>query len=105
VRAHGRRGDVLLVLSTSGASANVLAAAGAARDAGLEVWGLTGRAPNPLAAVCDEVLAVDAPTTATVQELHLVALHIVCGALDRAVAATARRPRTARMAAARGEGR
>ncbi|HEV8153612.1 MAG TPA: glycosyltransferase [Solirubrobacteraceae bacterium] len=105
VRAHGRHGDVLLALSTSGASANVLAAAGAAREGGLEVWGLTGRAPNPLAAVCDEVLAVDAAETATVQELHLVALHVLCGALARAVAATARRPLAARAAAGRGERR
>jgi type III pantothenate kinase len=103
VRAHGRRGDVLLALSTSGSSSNVLAAAEAAREAGLTVWGLTGRAPNPLAAMCDDVLAVEAASTATVQELHLVALHVVCGALDRAVAAAGRRPRAAR-AAARSEG-
>jgi type III pantothenate kinase len=103
VRAHGRRGDVLLALSTSGASVNVLAAAEAAREAGLAVWGLTGRAPNPLAAMCDEVLAVEAASTATVQELHLVALHVVCGALDRAVAAAGRRPRAAHAAARRGE--
>jgi phosphoheptose isomerase len=82
VRAHGRPEDVLVVMSTSGRSPNVVAAAVAARDAGLAVWGFTGPAPNPLSDVCDEVLAVDAPTTATVQELHLVALHLLCAALD-----------------------
>ena len=87
VYAHGRRADVLVALSTSGTSANVLAAAEAARDCGLTVWGLTGPGPTALAERCDETLEVDAPTTATVQELHLVALHAVCGALDRAVAA------------------
>ncbi|GAB3958237.1 hypothetical protein GCM10027614_75360 [Micromonospora vulcania] len=47
VRAHGRPGDVLLLLSTSGTSPNLLAAAGAARAAGLTTWALTGPAPNP----------------------------------------------------------
>ena len=90
VHAHGRHGDVLVALSTSGASANVLAAADAARDRGLTVWGLTGPGPTALAERCDETLEVDGPTTATVQELHLAALHAVCGALDRAVAAATR---------------
>ena len=47
------------------------------------VWALTGPRPNPLAEEASECCAVDAPYTATVQELHLVALHILCGALDR----------------------
>src|SRR5690606_26172326 len=56
VRAHGRPGDVLMLLSTSGASANLLSAADAARAAGLRVWALTGPAPNPLMAGSDESL-------------------------------------------------
>ena len=64
VRAHGRPGDVLLLLSTSGPSANLLAAAHAARDAGLRCWAFTGPAPNPLAEACDEVLAVAVRRTA-----------------------------------------
>jgi D-sedoheptulose 7-phosphate isomerase len=83
VRAHGRPGDVLVAMSTSGSSPNVLAAAAAARDAGLTVWGFTGALPNPLADLCDETLHVDAPTTATVQEMHLVAVHLLCEALDQ----------------------
>jgi glycosyltransferase involved in cell wall biosynthesis/phosphoheptose isomerase len=87
VRAHGRAGDVLLALSTSGASPNVLAAVHAARDAGLETWALTGPAPNPLAELCDEAVSLDGlGGTATVQELHLVAIHVVCAAVDREVA-------------------
>ncbi|MGV9500398.1 D-sedoheptulose-7-phosphate isomerase [Streptomyces sp. NPDC003642] len=85
VRAHGRTGDVLILLSTSGASANLLSAADAARAAGIRVWALTGPAPNPLLAGSDESLCVDAPTAATVQELHLVAVHMVCAAFDAAV--------------------
>jgi D-sedoheptulose 7-phosphate isomerase len=86
VRAHGRTGDVLIVLSTSGRSANVLAAASAAAECGLEAWALTGPAPNPLAEACDDALCVDAPHTATVQEIHLVAVHLVCAAFDQALA-------------------
>ncbi|MEV5439977.1 SIS domain-containing protein [Streptomyces sp. NPDC052682] len=85
VRAHGRPGDVLMLLSTSGASANLLSAADAARAAGVGVWALTGPAPNPLAAGSDEALCVAAPATATVQDLHLVAVHMVCAAFDAAL--------------------
>lgn len=85
VRAHGRAGDVLLCLSTSGASKNVLAAARAAARLGLGTWALTGPAPNPLAATCAEAVTVDAPSTATVQEVHLAAIHMLCAAVDEAV--------------------
>ncbi|GGZ32449.1 D-sedoheptulose-7-phosphate isomerase [Streptomyces poonensis] len=85
VRAHGRPGDVLVLLSTSGASANLLSAADAGRAAGLRVWALTGPAPNPLAAGSDETLSVEAPSPATVQELHLVAVHMLCAAFDAAL--------------------
>ncbi|MGD9483256.1 SIS domain-containing protein [Streptomyces sp. TRM70308] len=85
VRAHARRGDVLMLLSTSGASANLLTAAEAARQRGVAVWGLTGPEPNPLAAGSDEALSVDAATAATVQECHLVVVHMVCAAFDGAL--------------------
>ncbi|MGV9212531.1 D-sedoheptulose-7-phosphate isomerase [Micromonospora sp. RB23] len=83
VRAHGRPGDVLLLLSTSGVSGNLLAAAHAARDAGLTTWALTGPAPNPLADACDEVLAVPSADTQVVQELHLVTSHLICEYLEK----------------------
>jgi D-sedoheptulose 7-phosphate isomerase len=89
VRAHGREGDVLVVLSTSGRSPNVLAAVAAARDCGLTTWALTGRAPNPLAEACDDAVVVDAPYTATVQEVHQVVVHLVCASMDVAVGASA----------------
>ncbi|MES4891623.1 SIS domain-containing protein [Streptomyces sp. NPDC096012] len=83
--AHGRPGDILMLLSTSGASANLLSAAERAHGLGMTVWGLTGRAPNPLQLGSDEALCVDARVSATVQELHLVAVHMLCEAFDRAV--------------------
>ncbi|WP_420706501.1 D-glycero-beta-D-manno-heptose 1-phosphate adenylyltransferase [Streptomyces albus] len=82
VRAHGRPGDVLLLLSTSGTSSNVLAAARAGRELGLTVWALTGPAPNPLADAAGQAVCVDAPEVATVQECHLVAVHLLCAAVD-----------------------
>lgn len=89
VRAHGRPGDVLLALSTSGRSANVLRACAAARDGGLVVWALTGPGPNPTAEAADEAVCVPAPATATVQEVHQVAVHLLCAAVDLAVGADA----------------
>jgi D-sedoheptulose 7-phosphate isomerase len=87
VEAHGRPGDVLVLMSTSGSSRNIVAAAERGRACGLTVWALTGPRPNPLADAADEALCVDATFTATVQELHLVALHIVCAALDKELGA------------------
>ena len=86
VRGHGRPGDVLVALSTSGRSPNVLAAVEAAEDAGMTTWGLTGAPGNPLAAACDDALCVDSPHTATVQEVHQVAIHLLCAAFEGALA-------------------
>ena len=89
VQAHGRPGDVFLGMSTSGRSGNVLAAMEAARAGGLTVWAFTGPGPNPMADAADEALAVDAAATATVQEVHQVALHLLCAAVDLRVGADA----------------
>jgi D-sedoheptulose 7-phosphate isomerase len=82
VRAHGRPGDVLVALSTSGASRNVIAAVKAAHDVGMVTWALTGRSPNELAGMCHDAICVDAAATATVQEIHLALIHGLCMALD-----------------------
>jgi D-sedoheptulose 7-phosphate isomerase len=87
VEAHGRPGDVLVLLSTSGRSSNVVSAARRAREHGVTVLAMTGPAPNPLAAAADDAVCIDSPWTATVQECHLVALHLVCAAFDAAVLA------------------
>jgi D-sedoheptulose 7-phosphate isomerase len=83
VRAHGRRDDVLLLLSTSGNSRNLLAAARAGAEAGLRCWAFTGPRPNPLADQCAEVLAVPTTNGQVVQELHLVAVHVLCEYVDQ----------------------
>ncbi|MGF6835707.1 D-sedoheptulose 7-phosphate isomerase [Paenarthrobacter sp. TE4293] len=85
VRAHGRSGDVLILLSTSGRSPNLLKAVRAARERGIATWALTGAGPNPLAEACDQAVTVDA-IPANAQEGHLIAVHAVCRAFDAEVA-------------------
>ncbi|WP_018214903.1 D-sedoheptulose-7-phosphate isomerase [Salinispora vitiensis] len=96
VHAHGRPGDILLLLSTSGRSQNLLQAARAGHQVGLRCWALTGPAPNPLAGLCHETLAVPAPDGQIVQELHLVTSHLLCEYAEQALpvvlAATAGTP-------------
>jgi D-sedoheptulose 7-phosphate isomerase len=87
VRAHGRLGDVLLTMSTSGQSTNVLAATDAARAIGMTTWCLTGGRMTALERNSDECVTVASSSTATVQEVHQVALHILCETLDREIAA------------------
>ncbi|RKQ93905.1 D-sedoheptulose 7-phosphate isomerase [Solirubrobacter pauli] len=82
VRGHGREGDVLLALSTSGRSPNIVGAVEAANALGLRTLALTGPSDNPLADVADDAVCIESPHTATVQELHLMAIHLVCAAFD-----------------------
>jgi D-sedoheptulose 7-phosphate isomerase len=82
VRAHGRPGDVLLLISSSGRSPNLLAAADAGTELGLHTWAFTGPVPNPLAQRCTDTLAVPSPDSQVVQELHLVAAHLLCEYVD-----------------------
>ncbi|PZE39436.1 SIS domain-containing protein [Curtobacterium sp. MCPF17_031] len=84
VRAHARAGDVVVLLSTSGKSPNLLAAAAAARDAGARSIAMTGALPNPLASAVDDVIAIDGPS-ANVQEAQLVLVHALCRAMEPAL--------------------
>jgi D-sedoheptulose 7-phosphate isomerase len=85
LRALGRRGDVLLAISTSGNSGSVLEAVRAAREIGVRVVALTGNGGGKLAALlAAEDVHVCVPHTRTVriQEVHLLALHCMCDAID-----------------------
>jgi D-sedoheptulose 7-phosphate isomerase len=78
VQAHGRAGDVLLAISTSGSSANVLAAARAARAQSMSVIALTGRADAPLAALAQVTICTPGGRYADrVQELHIKVIHLL----------------------------
>ena len=82
VRALASRGDVVLGLTTSGRSENVLRALDAARERGAFAVGLTGTPHAHLADHCDLLLAVPSSKTARIQEAHIVILHAVCEILD-----------------------
>jgi D-sedoheptulose 7-phosphate isomerase len=78
VEAFGEPGGVLLAISTSGTSANVVAACERARKDGLKVIGLTGAGGGRMADLCDVLLAVPATETPRVQEVHVVMYHYIC---------------------------
>lgn len=78
VAGLGKKGDGLLVLSTSGTSRNILNACEAARQAGMQVFSFTGRSGDDLVAMSDIGLKVPDTDSARIQELHLLAIHCVC---------------------------
>jgi D-sedoheptulose 7-phosphate isomerase len=81
----GARGDVLLGISTSGKSPNVLRAFAAARDRGLTCLGFTGATAGPMQAATDLLLAAPSTKTAIIQQIHIVAAHVVCALVERAM--------------------
>jgi D-sedoheptulose 7-phosphate isomerase len=85
VRAHGRKGDVFIGLSTSGTSPNVLRAFEAARERGLVSIGFTGNRGGPMRQLCDHLIEVPSADTPRIQEGHLVLGHILCGLVERAL--------------------
>ena len=85
VRAIARKGDVLLAISTSGNSANVIEAIDAAHELGVRVIGLTGNTGGKMGALlkADDVhICVPHKSTARIQEVHLLVLHCLCDAID-----------------------
>ena len=83
VRALAQDGDVLLALSTSGRSENVLAALRTAREMGVHTIGFTGSHGHDLAPLCDLCLRAPSEETAVVQQIHMVAAHALCGMVER----------------------
>jgi phosphoheptose isomerase len=86
VEALGAPGDVLIAITTSGSSKNVLAAVAVARARGMKVVGLTGRSGAAFAASCDACVAVASGVTARIQECHIAIGHLLCEAVDEAFA-------------------
>ena len=84
VEAHGREGDCLIAISTSGASRNVIAAAETARRSGVRVIALTGRLDAPLGKLADIEICTPAGHFADrVQELHIKVVHILIELVER----------------------
>lgn len=86
VRALAGPDDVLVALSTSGASANVLEAVRAAKDMGATTVGFTGNGGGELTRLADLVVEVPSADTQRIQEAHLVLWHIICDLVDTAFA-------------------
>lgn len=82
VYGYGKAGDVLIALSTSGNSVNVLHAATVAKAENLAVIGLTGQDGGRLREICDVCIAVPARVTAEIQEYHLPVYHTLCAMLE-----------------------
>lgn len=85
VEAHGRRGDVLVALSTSGKSPNVLEGLRAARPLGIITIALTGAGGADLPSLSDICLCVPSTSTARIQECHILFGHILCGLVEAAL--------------------
>ena len=85
VRGLGKPGDVFLGISTSGRSPNVLLAMDAARRGGLVTMAFCGSNPAGMAANADMVFAAPSLRTAIIQQIHIVAAHIVCALVERAM--------------------
>lgn len=87
LEAHGRAGDVLLAISTSGTSKNVLAAAKVAQQLGMKVIGLTGKPGTALAQLADIAIVTPGGKYADrVQELHIKVIHILIELVERRLA-------------------
>ena len=82
VQALGRPGDLLIGISTSGNSPNVIRAVASARELGIRTLGLLGRDGGELASLMDEALVVPSTVTARIQEIHQMVYHFWCEALD-----------------------
>jgi D-sedoheptulose 7-phosphate isomerase len=85
VEAWGQPGDVLVALSTSGNSPNVIHAAEAARARGLSVIGLLGRDGGALLSLCDDAIVVPSGDSALVQEIHIKVIHLTIEGIERAL--------------------
>jgi D-sedoheptulose 7-phosphate isomerase len=84
VRALGREGDVLVAISTSGDSPNVLAAVAAAREKKMKIVALAGRDGGKLAPLADAPLVVSGARTCRIQEGHITCIHVICRLVDEA---------------------
>lgn len=82
VLALGNPGDLLLGISTSGNSANILLALEAATERSLITLGMTGKTGGKMASLCNLLISVDETSTALIQEIHIAVGHVLCGLTD-----------------------
>ncbi len=92
VEGLGRRGDVLLALTTSGRSPSVLQALRTARDLGIVTIGFTGTRGEAMGALCDDLLIAPSDDTPIIQQIHLAIGHAICEAVEQAMMEPAATP-------------
>jgi D-sedoheptulose 7-phosphate isomerase len=85
VEGLGQRGDVLLALSTSGRSPNILAALRKAREQGLITIGFTGSKGEAMGAACDHLMIAPSDDTPVIQQIHLAVAHGICDEIEQAM--------------------
>lgn len=83
VTALGRPPDVMIAISTSGKSPNVIKAINAGRQAGLKVIGLTGQDGGSMHELCDVIFKIPSKTTSRIQEMHITIGHMLCAAIEQ----------------------
>ena len=82
VRALGHKGDVLIAISTSGRSPNILRAIAAAREIGIATIGFAGKTGGDMAAQCDLCLLAPSESTPLIQQIHITVGHVICGLVE-----------------------
>ncbi|MBI5682412.1 MAG: D-sedoheptulose 7-phosphate isomerase [Deltaproteobacteria bacterium] len=85
VKAIGKEGDVILAISTSGNSTNIIKALKVARDLDIKSIGLTGKGGGKMAGMLDILLNVDSDCTPRIQEVHITVSHIICELVDHII--------------------
>ncbi|MGB9642786.1 MAG: D-sedoheptulose-7-phosphate isomerase [Candidatus Ratteibacteria bacterium] len=83
IEAIGNREDALILISTSGKSANIIDAARTAKTLGMKTIGLTGSSPNPLSNIVNICIAVPSTSTPRIQEIHSIIIHILCHIIEQ----------------------
>lgn len=85
IEAVGQRGDILIAISTSGNSPNIVRALEAAWKNGIETIGMTGNDGGAVRVLADAVICVPSDVTEHTQEMHLVVCHALCGMIEKMV--------------------
>jgi D-sedoheptulose 7-phosphate isomerase len=85
IEALGNKGDILIAISTSGTSENILAGVAEATKKGIKIIGLTGKSGGKLKDSCDVLLNVPSEVTPRIQEAHIMTGHIICSIIETAL--------------------
>ena len=82
VEALGKKGDILVALSTSGNSPNILAAIEAAKKLGMQVIGMAGQGGGKMKSLCDTCICIPSSNTPRIQEAHITIIHVICAIVE-----------------------